>query len=66
MISFEHGNIEEQVYCFILLYGGIEGEHHKQWVLDQVLRQLAGAAYPLLIERYARDQGVPWDTGIAP
>ena len=27
---------------FIGRYGGIDGEHHKQWVLDQVARALTG------------------------
>jgi len=26
-------------------YGGIDGEHHKIWVLDQVVRRLTGANY---------------------
>lgn len=27
---------------FIECYGGIDGDHHKQWVLDQVARILCG------------------------
>ena len=27
---------------YIMLYGGIDGEHHKAWVLDQVARILGG------------------------
>lgn len=38
-------------------YGGIDGDHHKQWVLDQVARILNGA--PVLI-RQAR-----WKNGHA-
>jgi hypothetical protein len=26
----------------IISYGGIDGSHHKQWVLDQVVRELTG------------------------
>ena len=40
-------------------YGWTQGAHHKQWVIDQVLRLLAGAEY----ERIAADD---WDRGIAP
>lgn len=29
----------------ILQYGGIDGDHHKQWVLDQVVRLLTGCEY---------------------
>jgi len=28
---------------WIAMYGGIDGEHHKTWVLDQVARILLGA-----------------------
>lgn len=27
---------------YILMYGGIDGSHHKDWVLDQVARILSG------------------------
>lgn len=33
---------------FIQDYGGIDGEHHKDWVLDQVARVLNGT--PVLVE----------------
>ena len=29
----------------IFIYGGVDGAHHKQWVLDQVVRQLKGDNY---------------------
>ncbi|HVL13460.1 MAG TPA: hypothetical protein VM529_12915 [Gemmata sp.] len=53
-------------------YGGIDGAHHKQWVIDQMLRVL------LCEQEYARlfldtrgpngepDYYAPWDAGIAP
>lgn len=53
-------------------YGGIDGAHHKQWVLDQVLRALCGDAdtYAEWIRRHkAGDDGpetYDWDEGIAP
>lgn len=53
-------------------YGGIDGGHHKQWVLDQVVRALTGtnAGY----RQWVRDQRAgedgprtyDWDQGIAP
>ena len=43
----------------ILQYGDVDGGHHKQWLLDQVLQVLAGDAYPTLVD-------LNWDQGIAP
>lgn len=52
-------------------YGGIDGAHHKQWVLDQVVRVLLGpGAYERwVIEQKAGEDGpntYSWDGGIAP
>lgn len=33
---------EEYALIFIGMYGGIDGSHHKDWVLDQVVRILNG------------------------
>ncbi len=54
----------------IVRYGGIDGAHHKQWVLDQVLRVLSGEKYDELVA-YANDgedgpATYEWDEGIAP
>lgn len=51
-------------------YGQIDGAHHKTWVIDQMLRQLAGDRYDEII-RWACDgddgpDTYGWDTGIAP
>lgn len=50
-------------------YGGIEGDHHKAWVIDQMLRILAGDGYDELIrlscegedgpDSYDHDVGIP-------
>lgn len=62
--------LELQAIDFILQHGGIDGGHHKQWVLDQVLRILAGEAYEVLVEEYCDGEDDPntyeWDEGIAP
>ena len=54
----------------IYRYGGIDGGHHKQWVLDQVVRILTGFAYEAWIRQYEDGDEGPetykWDTGIAP
>ena len=31
-------------------YGGIDGGHHKQWVLDQAVRKLLGPCYDAWVE----------------
>lgn len=53
-------------------YGMIDGEHHKQWILDQTLRTLLGRRYKSWINNYNSytnkngDGYDPWDEGIAP
>lgn len=51
-------------------YGQIDGEHHKTWVIDQMLRALCGGAYDEVIRRSCEGEDGPqtygWDTGIAP
>ena len=51
----------DKAVTLIFRYGMIDGAHHKQWVLDQVLRLLRSDRYDLEIEDYD-----DWDTGIAP
>ena len=51
-------------------YGGIGGDHHKAWVIDQMVRILAGDEYEKTV-REARDgedgpETYAWDEGIAP
>ena len=51
-------------------YGMIDGSHHKQWVLDQVLRVLQDENYEDWIKKYnmdGLDDGYSeWDEGIIP
>lgn len=53
-------------------YGGIDGGHHKQWVLDQVVRTLlrTDAAYEKWVADYCDGEDGPdtyeWDEGIIP
>jgi hypothetical protein len=50
-------------------YGGIDGGHHKQWVLDQVVRVLV-SDYAGWVREYCDGKDGPetyeWDEGIAP
>ena len=54
----------------IMQYGGIDGGHHKQWVLDQIVRIISGDNYYDWIKFYNDgDEGsntYQWDEGIAP
>lgn len=60
-----HSSISEHAIALIVRYGGTDGAHHKQWVLDQVLRLLAGEAYEEIIAQ-ARQDDHSWSEGIPP
>ncbi len=51
-------------------YGGIDGEHHKTWVIDQMIRVLTGSSYDKIIKESCNGEHgantYTWDTGIAP
>lgn len=51
-------------------YGGIDGAHHKDWVIDQMVRILAGDNYEQVVKEACDGEDGPntydWDTGIAP
>lgn len=51
-------------------YGQIPGDHHKTWVIDQVLRILAGSDYAEIIQAACDGEDGPdtymWNVGIAP
>ncbi len=51
-------------------YGGIDGAHHKTWVIDQMVRALAGDDYDRIVAEACDGEEGPgtyeWDTGIAP
>ena len=59
-----------QAVAIGLLYGGIDGGHHKQWVIDQMLRILLGDEYDERIADYKSGEDGPetyaWDEGVAP
>jgi hypothetical protein len=54
----------------IASYGSIDGAHHKQLVLDQVVRALTGDLYTAWVEEQCNGEDGPstysWETGIAP
>ena len=51
-------------------YGSIDGDHHKAWVIDQMVRALAGDDYDKIVKRACVGEDGPntytWETGIAP
>lgn len=53
-------------------YGGIDGAHHKQWLIDQMLRSLLDDQYDSWVKAYNEDVDEEggsyslWDVGIAP
>ena len=59
----------QEALDLIAQYGGVDGAHHKQWLLDQLVRKLANN-YEEWVERYQDgEDGAEtylWDEGIAP
>lgn len=51
-------------------YGGIDGDHHKAWVIDQMVRSLAGKKYKQIVREAKAGEDGPetydWNEGIAP
>lgn len=61
---------EKKVLDIIEQYGSIDGNHHKQWVLDQVIRILTEEEYEKWIKEFKDGEDGPetydWDEGIPP
>ncbi|MDB5716166.1 MAG: hypothetical protein JWO15_3563 [Sphingomonadales bacterium] len=53
-----------------ITYGSIDGAHHKQWVIDQMIRILLGDEYEKTIANAKDGEDGPntygWDEGTAP
>lgn len=60
----------EEALDVAVRYGGIAGDHHKAWVIDQMVRALTGDGYEAFVrDACAGDDGpdtYDWDVGIAP
>jgi hypothetical protein len=57
----------QKVIKITLQYGMIDGEHHKQWLLDQILRICLEEFYDKEIEKFNADKNYKeWDVGIPP
>ena len=53
-----------------LRYGGIEGDHHRAWTIDQMVRVLTGDGYAAWVVAAKEEDGDPdaydWDEGTPP
>ena len=63
----------EKAMQIAIQYGGIDGDHHKAWVIDQMFRALAGDDYEKIIREACSEtleEGWNiedcWSVGIAP
>lgn len=61
---------EQKVLDLIEQYGGIDGAHHKDWLLDQLARILTGEGYEAWVVELKSGEDGPetysYDEGIAP
>lgn len=59
-----------QAISIAVKYGGIDGAHHKTWVIDQMVRVLAQDNYEQIVADACDGEDGPntyeWDVGIAP
>ena len=55
----------EKAIAIAYQYGGIDGDHHKAWVIDQMVRALTGLYYTKFVAE-AEANGEEWNVGIAP
>lgn len=60
----------EKALEFAFRFGGIEGDHHRAWVIDQMVRALTEKEYDEWVRDYQDGEDGPgtylWDEGIAP
>lgn len=55
----------------IAQFGQLDGDHHKLWVIDQIVRALTKDGYDAWVKSYMTDEDTGriewiWDIGIAP
>ncbi len=60
----------EEAISMAVQYGGIDGSHHKDWVIDQMVRILAGNQYSQIVKEACHGEDgadtYTWEVGIAP
>ena len=63
---------DQTILNLIFRYGGIDGEHHKQWLLNEIVRTTTETEeeYEQWVDKYEDgengSQTYFWDIGIAP
>jgi len=57
---------ELKIFNFIFNNWTHEGDHHKQWMLDQIIRILLEENYETGIQGLQDEFGFTWDEGVAP
>lgn len=69
-IAVKHGGRIAAALEIAVKHGGHDGEHHKAWVIDQMVRVLAGDRYAGIVRAACMGVDGPetyrWDVGIAP
>lgn len=65
-----HIDITRKVTEIATAYGQIDGDHHKAWVIDQIMRAVKGDSYDQWVREYCAGDDGPdtyeWDPGVAP
>jgi hypothetical protein len=60
----------DEAVTLAVRYGGIDGDHHKAWVIDQMVRVLTGERYEEVVRLARSGEDGPdtydWNEGIAP
>lgn len=69
--GYDEGRAErEEALAVAFRFGGIDGEHHKAWVIDQMVRALTGDGYAAWVAAAKEGEDGPetyeWDEGVAP
>jgi hypothetical protein len=60
-------SVKEEVKALAFRYAAIDGAHHKQWLIDQMVRVLLAEGYQGFVAEYNKDEDYDdWDEGIAP
>ena len=61
---------EQNVLNLIYRWGCVDGAHHKQWLLDKIVREITGDNYKKWVSEFQDGEDGPetyiWDEGIAP
>ena len=60
----------EDALALAYRYGGIDGDHHQKWLVDQMVRALTGDGYEAWVAKANEGEDGPntydWDVGIPP